>query len=123
MKLLSNLKLQPMKFIIASFFFCIAFIACSKEEEVLDTRVTYTISSCCNFWEDESDICNSNDRKENAACFLDNENITFSQLEIVQGGPICVCIHCCGCCTGESLKLKTNPENLTKLQELGFELE
>lgn len=115
-----------MKFIAAAFLFTICFISCKKDNNTTDNsnatiNVKYDVVSCCNFWEDAN--CDLTDIIASAKCFLDNADIVAEDLEVVQEGPICICISCCGCCEGVTLKLKTTENDLAEIEDLGFVLE
>ena len=100
------------------FLILILFTAsCTKSD--LNVEVKSEVFQCCNIWEDF--VTSDNSPEEAVSDFLNEQNISFTDLETIDNGLISLCVTCCQCPAGMEVKFKVNEEDLQSLLDLGFE--
>ena len=91
--------------------------SCSKSD--LDVKVKGEIFQCCNLWEDF--VTTDNTNQDAVSDFLSDNNIAFTDFQIIENGPTSVCATCCQCPDGKEVSFKVNEEDLAAVLALGFE--
>lgn len=82
------------------------------------TWIVTDIVECCNIWDGmETDKINV---EEIVADFLQNKNIFAIQTWIDEDGTALDCHQCCGCPTGQRVKIEIRGEELGSALQLGF---
>ncbi len=105
-------------FLIIIALFCLT--SCNKDDFFSSKTIKADIFQCCNIWQSTED---NTMEEETIEAFLEERNIDFKGLEIVDnGGPGVYCAICCGCPTTLHYEFKVREKDLDKILDLGFTL-
>lgn len=105
-------------FLIIIALFCL--VSCNKDKSFSKKTIKADIFLCCNIWQSTEDEVIP---EETLEAFLEERNIDFKELEIVDnGGPETNCVRCCGCPTTLHYEFKVREKNLEEVLDLGFSL-
>lgn len=103
-----------MKNILLLFFF-VSMMSCQKAD--LNITVKSEVFQCCNIW---GDTTTAADTPETLPAFLDEKNIEFTDIVIIDNELIVLCTMCCNCPAGKTVEFKVSSEDLEEVLDLGF---
>jgi len=91
-------------------------ISCQKSNLIIGVKSE--VNYCCNLW---GTTTTASDTPQTLPDFLEENNIEFSNMEIINNGPQVICAFCCNCPAGKTVEFMVSEDDLQAVIDLGFE--